>query len=229
MTDGILLIDKPKGFTSHDVINVVRKILNIKRVGHAGTLDPDATGLLVVCVGRATRYSEEYSAADKAYRVELQLGIETDTYDLSGQVLAQKEVQVSESDLRSAARHFLGEQDQTVPIYSAVKIKGRKLYEYARKGIPVDLPTRRIHVYSLDLISYQPPYGVFEMVVSKGTYVRSLAHDLGKKLGCGAATKEIRRIRCGILNVDQAIPLDGLKVNPEAKNVLLGKMNPVHL
>ncbi|MFH1016881.1 MAG: tRNA pseudouridine(55) synthase TruB [Pseudomonadota bacterium] len=207
--EGILLIDKPKGMTSHDVVSRLRRILKIKRIGHTGTLDPDATGLLVICVGKATKSSATLSDVDKTYRVGFRLGVETDTYDETGDVVARNDdVSVSEGKLQETIRGFVGEQEQQVPLFSAVKVNGRKLYEYARKGIEVTPPTRQVKIHSIDLLSFASPNGEMEVSCSKGTYVRSLIHDMGKKLGTGAITTEIRRVQCGSVRVSEAVSLE---------------------
>ncbi len=208
--DGILLIDKPKGMTSHDVVNRLRRILKIKRIGHTGTLDPDATGLLVLCVGKATKASAALSDVDKTYRVGFLLGVETDTYDSAGKIVARKEVSVSKDELQKVIDGFVGEQEQQVPMFSAVKVNGRKLYEYARRGIEITPPIRKVKIHSIDLNSYSSPEGELEVSCSKGTYVRALVHDIGKKLGTGAITTEIRRMRCGSVQVSQAVSLENV-------------------
>jgi tRNA pseudouridine55 synthase len=196
--DGILLADKPKGKTSHDVVDAVRRDLGVRGVGHAGTLDPLATGLLVLGVGKATRLLE-YMQYDKTYEVEIELGILTETDDADGARIGERPVP-SRADLEAASAKMVGEIDQKPPKYSAVKIGGRKLYEYARKGREVDAPDRRVRVDELSLLSYEAPRARFRIRGSKGLYVRSIARDLG-----GHVTV-LRRTACGPFRVEDAGP-----------------------
>jgi tRNA pseudouridine55 synthase len=227
--NGILLIDKPKGMTSHDVVACLRRILNTKRIGHTGTLDPDATGLLLICVGKATKASAALSDVDKTYDVGFRLGVETDTYDSVGKVVATLEVNVSEEALKETIRGFEGEQEQQVPMFSAVKVNGRKLYEYARKGIEVTAPKRQVKIHSITLRSFNSPDGEMEVSCSKGTYVRSLIHDIGRKLKTGAITTEIRRVRCGTALVSDAVSLERMMKNENAYADLTQAMIPTLL
>ena len=213
--NGLLLIDKPKGLTSHDVVAKIRHVLQMQRIGHTGTLDPDATGLLILCLGKATKLSSQLTEGDKTYVVQFLLGTETDTYDASGELVAKRPVAVDFEQLRSTLSTFEGEQKQKPPLFSAVKVKGKKLYEYARKGKSVEIPERTVFVRSLKLNSYELPKGEIEVVCSKGTYVRSLIHDLGHKLGTGAVTTDIRRMASGLANIFQAVRLDQILDSPD--------------
>lgn len=225
--NGVLLIDKDRGLTSHDVVSRLRRLLNFDRVGHAGTLDPDATGLLVMCLGPATKISALLMNSDKTYEVEFQLGQETDTYDSGGKVLSSRLVGVTENQLREVLRDFVGIQMQRPPKYSAVKVRGRKLYEYARKGLEAEAPPREITVYSIELKTYESPNGKLLIDCSKGTYVRSLVHDLGQRLGTGAVTTSIRRLRSGYLDVSDAIPLGEIERSSNPVETVLSRMMPI--
>jgi tRNA pseudouridine55 synthase len=209
--NGVLWVDKPKGMTSHDVVAKLRRAFNTRRIGHAGTLDPDATGLLTILVGRATKLSEQLMKADKVYRVSFQLGVETTTYDSTGEVVATKcASHITREQVEETLKEFLGPQEQRPPMYSAVKFKGKKLYQLARKGIQIEVEPKKIEVFRLDLLSFDPTasQGELDMECTKGTYVRSIIHDIGKKLGSGAMTTAIRRTKSGEISVDRAIPLD---------------------
>jgi tRNA pseudouridine55 synthase len=214
---GVLVVDKPVGMTSHDVVQVIRKGTNIRRAGHTGTLDPRASGVLVVLLGPAVRLSEYVSASDKRYQAILQLGASTDTYDADGTVTQSRPVEhISETQFETALKKFVGEIEQVPPPYSAVKVKGRKAYEMAREGEEVDLSPRKINVYSLDLLEWAPPEAVIDVYCSSGTYVRSLAHDLGENLGCGAHLIGLRRTRSGRFTLRDAVPLRKLREAFEA-------------
>ena len=209
---GVLVVDKPVGLTSHDVVQVVRKGTNIRRAGHTGTLDPRASGVLVVLIGPAVRLSEYVSASDKRYQAVVRLGATTDTYDADGRILSTSPVdKITESQFEEALEDFVGEIEQVPPPYSAIKIKGRKAYEMAREGEEVDMQPRRIKVYSLELLEWAPPEAVIDVYCSSGTYVRSLAHDLGEKLGCGAHLIGLRRTKSGRFTLRDAVPLRKLR------------------
>ncbi|HPK02868.1 MAG TPA: tRNA pseudouridine(55) synthase TruB [Candidatus Sumerlaeota bacterium] len=213
---GILLIDKPRGMTSHDVVAVVRRLAGTRAVGHAGTLDPMAGGLLVLCLGRATRVAQFLSGLDKVYTGTIVLGAISSTYDAEGDIREQdRPVPEEESVVRAAMARQLGPGVQLPPPYSAVKVRGRKLYEYARAGEPVPRKPRNVHIWRFDLIQYDPPQARFEARVGSGTYIRSMAHDLGLALGCGAYLSRLRRTRVGAFGVDQAIPLAELRADPD--------------
>ncbi|PKO15446.1 MAG: tRNA pseudouridine(55) synthase TruB [Chloroflexi bacterium HGW-Chloroflexi-10] len=208
---GVLVVDKPIGMTSHDVVQIVRKGTNIRRAGHTGTLDPRASGVLVILVGPAVRLSEYVSASDKRYQAVVQLGISTDTYDADGRVLSTTAVDISEKQFDEVLQSFVGEIEQVPPPYSAVKVQGKKAYEMAREGEEVDLEPRMISVYNLELLEWAPPEAVIDVYCSSGTYVRSLAHDLGEKLGCGAHLIGLRRTKSGRFTLRDAVPLRKLR------------------
>ena len=208
MRDGILIIDKPSGPTSHDVVNRVRRATKIKQIGHAGTLDPMATGVLVVCVGQATRISEYLAGHDKAYRATIRLGIETNTYDADGEIVATHEVNVDRARVERALAQFVGEVQQVPPMYSAIKREGQKLYELARQGIEIERAARSVIVHSIELREYEAPTAIIDVQCSAGTYVRSIAHDLGAVLGTGGHLSELQRVAAGPFTIDQAITLE---------------------
>ena len=209
---GILNIDKPSGMTSFQVVALVKRLSGERRVGHAGTLDPIATGVLPVCIGQATRVIEFLSEARKTYLAEIELGIATDTYDISGQVTQRGDTStISRERLDSALTSFRGLILQTPPMYSAVKHQGKPLYELARAGITVERKIRTAEVYSLELIDWQLPMVTIEVVCSKGTYIRSIAHDLGQSLGCGASLRSLSRLKYGSFDIKDALSLSHLE------------------
>jgi tRNA pseudouridine55 synthase len=211
--DGVLLIDKPTDHTSHDVVARVRGILKMKRVGHAGTLDPMATGLLVVLLGKATKLSQFLMSVDKCYTGSVTLGKITNTQDAEGEVMESRPVpEFSEEQIRAALRGMVGDQYQIPPMFSAIKIKGQPLYKAARAGEEIEREPRFIRVKRFDLTRWAAPDTLdFIVDCTKGTYVRTLAHDLGQKLGCGAHLSALRRISSGQLNVSRAVTLDALQ------------------
>jgi len=204
---GVLVVDKPVGMTSHDVVQAIRRGTNIRRAGHTGTLDPRASGVLVVLLGPAVRLSEYVAASDKRYQAVIQLGTTTDTYDGDGKLLAEKPMDVTEEQFNTELQKFVGRIEQVPPPYSAIKVQGRKAYEMARAGEEVELEPRIIDVYSLELLEWAPPEAVIDVNCSSGTYVRSLAHDLGQRLGCGATLTGLRRTKNGRFTLRDAIPL----------------------
>ncbi len=209
--DGALLIDKPAGPTSHDIVDAVRRHFAIKKVGHCGTLDPNATGLLVLLLGRGTKLSEKLMADDKVYEGTVKFGETTDSYDADGRLVASLPVlPMTLDELNQAAAQFVGDLMQTPPMVSAVKKGGVPLYKLARKGIEVEREARLVHVYNFRFSSYQEPLAQFRLACTKGTYVRSIAHELGQKLGCGAHLATLRRVTSGKFDVAQAIPLADL-------------------
>lgn len=201
--NGILLIDKAQDWTSNDVVAKLRGILHERRIGHSGTLDPLATGLLVVFVGRATRAVEFAEADSKEYIAGLRLGISTDTQDITGNVLSERECNVSKSELSEVLSGFLGDIEQIPPMYSAIKVGGKKLYELARRGEEVERKARKINILKLDIVSDDGDY-ILDVACSKGTYIRTLCNDIGEKLGCGGCMSSLRRIKAGAFSIDNA-------------------------
>ncbi len=210
--DGILNINKPPGMTSFAVVAMVRRLSGEKRVGHGGTLDPAACGVLPVCLGQGTRITEFLIDATKTYRAEIELGVATDTYDASGRVIYRGDpAGISREQVEQALSSFRGSIQQIPPMYSAVKYHGQPLYKLARSGISVDRKSRQAEVYRLEVTDWQLPVATVEVECSKGTYIRSLAHDLGQLLGCGAHLKSLVRLRCGIFDIGDAISLSRLE------------------
>jgi len=209
--DGILLVDKPAGLTSHDIVDRIRRRFRFRKVGHGGTLDPMATGLLVVLLGRGTRLSERFTASDKQYEGVMRLGVRTDTDDVDGTVIAEADPSaVTEAQLREAMARRTGDLMQTPPMVSAVKQGGVPLYKLARKGHTVERKPRLIHVYAFTLLGYEPPRARFRLACTKGTYVRTLCAEIGEELGCGAFLESLRRTASGPFQVSAARPLDAL-------------------
>ncbi|UCB43560.1 MAG: tRNA pseudouridine(55) synthase TruB [Dehalococcoidales bacterium] len=210
--DGILNINKPRGKTSFSIVAAVRRLSGEKRVGHAGTLDPEATGVLPVCLGKATRIIEFLMDTTKAYRAEVELGVDTDTYDATGTVVQRGDVSgINREQVETALGSFRGRILQTPPMYSAVKQQGRPLYEIARAGKTVERKKRSVDVHSLELKTWQTPVATLEVVCGKGTYIRSLAHDLGQALGCGAMLRDLVRLRCGLFEIENSVTLPELE------------------
>lgn len=207
MYNGILLLNKEPGFTSHDAVAKLRGILRFRRIGHAGTLDPMAQGLLVMLLGKATRASEYASGAEKEYIADFILGVETDTQDTTGNVLAEAPVDVTESQLRQALSSFEGGYDQVPPMYSAIQKDGVRLYDLARKGKEVERESRFIALPLLELLSFEAPRGKLRVRCSKGTYIRTLCHDLGQRLGCGGAMSALTRVQAGDFSLEDALTL----------------------
>lgn len=215
---GVLVVDKPVGFTSHDIVQIVRKGTGIRRAGHTGTLDPRASGVLVILIGPAVRLSEYVSASDKRYQAIIRLGQTTDTYDGDGKVTGTSPVHVSEEQFESTLKEFVGEIEQVPPPYSAIKVKGQRAYDLAREGEDVELAPRKIQVYNLDLLEWAPPEAVIDVYCSSGTYVRSLANDLGERLGCGAYLVGLRRTKSGRFTLRDAVQMRKLKEAFDAGN-----------
>jgi len=210
--DGILNIDKPKGETSFGVVAKVKRLTGERRVGHAGTLDPQATGVLPVCIGQGTRVVEFLLGASKSYRAQIELGVATDTYDASGKITQVGDASgISREQLESELNSFCGLIQQIPPMYSAVKYQGKRLYELARAGIEVERKSRPAIIYNLELIEWQSPIVTIEVVCGKGTYIRSLAHDLGQALGCGANLKSLIRLKYGLFDIKDAVSLPQLE------------------
>jgi len=209
--DGAILIDKPAGPTSHDVVDAIRRRFQIKKVGHCGTLDPNATGLLIIVLGRGTKLSEKLMGDDKVYEGAIKFGETTDSYDCDGELTGSLPVPPMTLDqLNEEAAKFVGDLMQIPPMVSAIKIKGVPLYKMARKGIEIEREPRLVHIYNFRFTSYEPPLGRFKIACTKGTYVRSIAHDLGQKLGCGAHLATLRRSVSGKFDVADATPLDAV-------------------
>ncbi len=209
--DGIIVIDKPAGFTSHDVVAKLRGILHQKKIGHTGTLDPDATGVLPVLLGRATKLSDLLTAHEKVYEAVMLLGVTTDTQDMSGSVTARRDVDVSEDDVLSACARFTGDIEQIPPMYSAIKVEGRKLYELARKGLTVERSARTVRIEEIYVSRMELPRVHMRVRCSKGTYIRTLCHDIGEYLGCGAAMESLRRTASGDLTEEVAVTLESVQ------------------
>ena len=212
--DGLLLIDKPQDWTSHDVVNCVRRRYNLDKTGHCGTLDPFATGLLVLLLGKATKLQDQLMGQDKTYTGTIRFGIETDSEDRTGNIVANADTSsLREEDIRKAASKFIGPQTQIPPMVSALKVAGQPLYKLARQGKTIERAPRPIHIYSFDLQNIRLDQAEADFIVrcSKGTYIRTLAADLGRALGCGAHLQELRRLQSGSLHVDQACSMDDVK------------------
>jgi tRNA pseudouridine55 synthase len=214
--DGAILVDKPPGPTSHDVVDAIRRRFQIKKVGHCGTLDPNATGLLIIVLGRGTKLSERLMGDDKVYEGTIKFGEETDSYDSDGELTASLPVPLlTLEQLNDEAALFIGDQMQMPPMVSAIKKNGVPLYKLARKGIEVEREPRLVHIYNFRFTDYAEPLGQFRVACTKGTYIRSIAHDLGKKLGCGAHLTTLRRSASGRFDVKDALTLDAvLKLSP---------------
>lgn len=216
--NGALLIDKPAGPTSHDIVDIVRLLYGIKKVGHCGTLDPAATGLLILLLGRATKLSQKLTSEDKVYEGSLELGKSTDSFDAQGAVTATAAVPALDCDsLNATARQFTGDIQQQPPMVSAVKKDGVPLYKLARKGKIIEREAKPVHVFSYEFSEYMEPVGRFRVHCTKGTYVRSLAHDLGQSIGCGAYLRTLHRTDSGKFDVRNATPLEELVKLPDAE------------
>jgi len=210
--EGVLLVDKPQGLTSHDVVYRLRRKLQMKKIGHAGTLDPMATGLLIMLIGKATRISQYLMSSDKVYEGEATLGVVTDSQDAEGEMMETRPVpELSEAQVKEVMKGFLGDQYQTPPMHSAIKIDGVPLYKLARKGEVVEREPRFIRVMSFELLSFASPKLTFRLHCTKGTYVRTIAHDLGQKLGCGAHLSALRRTLSGKFELTQGLTLEQIE------------------
>ncbi len=208
MYNGIINIYKEAGYTSHDVVARLRGILKQKKIGHTGTLDPAATGVLPVCLGSGTKLCDMLTDKSKEYRAVLRLGCETDTQDMTGTILAEKEVRVTQEQAEEAILSFVGEYGQIPPMYSAVKVNGRKLYELAREGKEIERKPRKVEIYRIETEEIRLPFISMRVECSKGTYIRTLCHDIGRKLGCGGAMAELTRIRSGSFRIEEALRLE---------------------
>lgn len=222
---GVINIYKEKGFTSHDVVNIVRKTLGRVKTGHTGTLDPDAEGVLPICVGKATKLADYIAADIKEYKAEITLGITTTTEDISGDVIEKRAVESSEEEVKSAINSFVGEYNQTPPMYSAIKVNGKKLYELAREGKEIERKTRLINIYKIrDIKALGNNKYEFYVLCSKGTYIRTLCKDIGEKLGCGGCMSDLTRTRSGNFYID-----DSIKINDFKDMVSQNKLNEILL
>lgn len=225
--NGVLLVDKPAGCTSHDVVARVRRTFGIRKVGHGGTLDPLATGLLILLLGRGTKLSQRIMAGDKTYEGALHLGVLTDSQDGDGKVIEERDAgQVTLDALREQMSTFLGDQMQTPPMLSAIKQGGVPLYKLARKGKVVEREARLIHIFEFSLLDYTPPMVSFRLRCTKGTYVRTIAADLGEQLGCGAHMASLRRTASGAFRIEDALSLDDLCAIPPEE--LMHRALPVY-
>jgi len=213
---GVILLDKPLGWTSNDALQKAKGLLRALKGGHTGTLDPLATGLLPLCFGAATKFSQASLDADKRYRATLHLGQRTSTADREGEVIEQREVHVDLAAIERACQRFQGTIDQRPPMHSALKHQGRALYEYARDGIEVERPTRPVQIHRIDIVDWQCPLLVIDVICSKGTYIRTLAEDIGQALGCGAHLAALRRTGSGPLDLAQAVTIEQLGAMDEA-------------
>ncbi|HNW26313.1 MAG TPA: tRNA pseudouridine(55) synthase TruB [Candidatus Gastranaerophilaceae bacterium] len=227
---GFLNVYKPTGMTSHDVISVLRKISGIKQIGHSGTLDPFAQGVLPIAIGKATRLIE-YLNDDKEYLAEISFGKATDTYDCDGRAISECNSEIALNDLQKALKTFEGEIFQTPPIYSAIKVKGKKLYEYARKGQEIEIEPRKVFIERIELKSFDEESQKAQVLIkcSKGTYIRSIAHDLGQNLKVGAHLSELIRTKAGDFTVDKAIFLDEIKTKEDIEKNLINPLKMLNL
>lgn len=220
--NGVLIVDKPQGYTSHDIVNIIRKSLNIKKVGHTGTLDPNATGVLPILIGDATKISKYLIEHDKSYVAELKLGKRTTTGDNEGEIVEEKVVpQLSKDYIETVLQTFIGKQTQTPPIYSSIKVNGKKAYEYARQGKKIELNSRKIEIYNIKQISFENNTITFKVSCSKGTYIRVLCEDIAKKLNTVGYMNNLRRLQVDKFNIDKAITIEKIKVNTNIlKNII---------
>ena len=227
MIHGILNVYKEKGYTSHDVVAKLRGILGQKKIGHTGTLDPDAEGVLPVCLGRATKLCDLLTEKGKTYEAVLLLGKTTDTQDISGEVLAQQDTgYLTEEAVREAVLSFLGESEQIPPMYSAVKVGGKKLYELAREGKTVERKPRKVVICQMQILEMALPRVKMEVTCSKGTYIRTLCHDIGEKLGCGGCMESLLRTRSGMFQIENSLKFDEI-IRRKEEGCLLSEVLPV--
>ena len=212
MKSGIINVYKEKGFTSFDVVAKLRGILKTKKIGHTGTLDPDAEGVLPVCIGRATKVCDLLTDKDKVYEAVMLLGVETDTQDTSGETLKELPVHVTEEGLRNAILSFVGDYDQVPPMYSALKVNGKKLYELAREGKVIERKARRVHIFSIEIQEICLPRVRMSVHCSKGTYIRTLCHDIGQMLGCGGCMEKLLRTKVGVFEIQDTLKLSEIDI-----------------
>ncbi|WP_315114856.1 tRNA pseudouridine(55) synthase TruB [uncultured Clostridium sp.] len=208
--NGILNIFKPSGITSFDVVRMVKRAANTKKVGHTGTLDPMASGVLPICLGNATKIVDYIMNESKIYKSTLKLGVVTDTYDKEGKILKEETVNLESKIVEECIKSFQGSIEQVPPMYSALKVNGKRLYQLAREGIEVERKARKINIYSIDILNIDLPYVTFQVHCSKGTYIRSLCYDIGEKLGVGASMWELERVKTSIFNIKDALHIDNL-------------------
>ena len=208
--DGIIVINKPEGITSFDVVRKIKKLCSTKKVGHTGTLDPLAAGVLVICIGRATKIVDFLMDGTKLYEAVLKLGVVTDTYDREGNILETHEVPGDEEMVKCCVQKFVGEIYQIPPMYSALKVNGKKLYELARQGIEVERKPRKLNIYDIKILKIELPNVTFQVTCSKGTYIRSLCYDIGRQVGSGGAMWKLLRLSTGGFNINEAVPLSEL-------------------
>lgn len=219
--DGIINIYKPVGMTSHDVVNKVRRIVGTKKVGHTGTLDPDAEGVLPICINRGTKVADMLTVSDKRYTATFKLGITTDTLDISGTVLKERPVNVAKQQITEAIKSFVGVIEQIPPMYSAIKVGGRKLCDLARKGIEVERKSRTVEIYEINVLDVKDEYFTIDVKCSKGTYIRTLGSDIGEKLGCGAVMTKLVRTKSSIFEIDKSVKLENLTSENYSNYVIL--------
>lgn len=220
LVDGVLLLDKPVGLSSNDALMKAKRVFNAKKAGHTGTLDPFATGLLPLCFGEATKFSQDLLEADKTYEATVRLGIMTTTGDTEGEVIEERAVDVTREQIEAALARFRGPIFQVPPMYSALKRDGKALYEYAREGITLEREARPVTIHGLSLIDYTAPMLKILVTCSKGTYVRVLGEDIGAALGCGAHLNALRRVQVGSLSTERMITLDDLQAHPDPMSLL---------
>lgn len=217
--NGVINVYKEAGYTSHDVVAKLRGILKQKKIGHTGTLDPDAVGVLPVCLGKATKLCDMLAGEKKTYEAVMRLGITTDTQDMSGMVVRKKEPSVTDKEVRECIASFLGEQMQVPPMYSALKVNGKKLYELAREGKTVERKARPVHFYRIEILDMELPVIRFTVTCSKGTYIRTLCHDIGEKLGCGGCMESLMRTRVGRFKLESSYKLSQIEERTAAGRV----------
>ena len=235
--DGVFLLDKPLGFSSNQALKKIQWLFNAKKAGHTGTLDPMATGLLPICLGEATKFSHRLLDAHKSYIATIQLGITTSTGDQEGEVISEKEVVLNEAQLKDTLKKFIGDMTQIPPMYSALKFEGKPLYEYAREGIEIERKSRQIKIFDIKLINIEKSIITIEVLCSKGTYIRTLAEDIGQTMGCGAHLKGLERTQTGNFQLSEALSIEALEAMPMASrekalmpiDVLLEELSSIKL
>lgn len=235
--DGVFLLDKPLGFSSNQALKKIQWLFNAKKAGHTGTLDPMATGLLPICLGEATKFSHRLLDAHKSYIATIQLGITTSTGDQEGEVISEKKVVLNEDQLKDTLKKFIGDTTQIPPMYSALKFEGKPLYEYAREGIEIERKSRQIKIFDIKLINIEKSIITIEVLCSKGTYIRTLAEDIGQTMGCGAHLKGLERTQTGNFQLSEALSIEALEAMPMASrekalmpiDVLLEELSSIKL